>query len=246
MRFDRLKETTKRRGARLSILVALMVIIPGLVAASSYVSGTNSGTLTSATSNGLATDCGWWKDTNLDGFVSAASLSTTYTSGGAAVPTSTSITVTVTSLESSTYQYEEDEIVFGCLDTPAAPATTSITVTIGSATITGATQAVLQITSVEPDAAANPTVGTVCAGSLYPPAATASTSVATADLYTWSAVSHATVVGCGSLSLTFTPAAGTTTDLGLAWISFAFLATGAGGLSASAAFTFTYTATVSG
>lgn len=241
--------TGKRRGAKLGILIAIMTIIPGIVAGTSYVSGSATGTLTSATANSASAGCGWWTDSNIDGFVSAASLGTVFTAGGSAVPTSGTVTVTVTALESSTYEYEIDEIVFGCISTPAAPASTSITVTIGSATVTGATQAVIELTNAEPDAAQNPTTtsgGSACAGGLYLPATSAAANFAAGNAYTWSAISHGAVAGCGSMSLTLSPAAGLTTDTGLAWVSFAFLTTGATGLSASAAFTFAYTATVTG
>ena len=244
----------KRRGAKLGILIAIMMTLPGLVAATAYVSGSNTGTLTSATTNTASANCGWWKDTNLDAEVAATAITTTFTSGGSAVPTAGTVTVTANAVEvgSTGYEYLVDELVFGCLSTPAAPATTSITVTVGSATVTGASVAVIQLTSSEPDAAVNPTAtgGAACdtgvTPNLWNPAATATTNIAASGAYVWDAVSHATISGCGTLSLSFSPAAGITTDTSILFVSYAITGESTSGLSASAAFTMGFTATVTG
>lgn len=239
----------RRRGAKLGLLIAVMVTLPGLVAATEYISGSSSGTLTSGTANVQGAVCGWWKDTNIDSMMTASSISGTYSLGGSVAPTSGTISVTANVVDSATYEYLIDEIVWGCEDTPATGTISVSFATLSSATVTGATQAVVMYTTVEPDAAQNPTTtgGTACAGSLYLPAATATTNIAATSAYTWSAIGGASVSGCGSLSATtlgLTIPNGITTDTGYVWISYAILVSGSTGLSASAAFTMPFTVTV--
>lgn len=246
--------STRRRGAKLGIIIALLAVLPGLVAGTAYISGSSSGNLTAGTTNVAGAVCGWWKDTAIDTQVTASSISGIYASGGSVAPTSGTISVTANAIESTSYEYLVDEIVWGCESTPGA-GTISVSFTIGSASVTGATMAVMELTNVEPDAIVNPTTttgGAACAttpANLYLPAASATANIPATEAYTWNAAlaTPAAVSGCGSLAtptLGVTVPTGVTTDTGYIWMSFALITTTSTGLSASAAFTMGFTVTV--
>ncbi len=120
-----------RRGAKLGIVIAIMLALPGLVAGTAYISGSSTGTLTGATANVAGAVCGWWKDAALDNQVSATAITGTYASGGTVAPTSGTITVTANVIDSANYEYLVDEVVWGCEDTPTT-GTITVSFTIGS------------------------------------------------------------------------------------------------------------------
>ncbi len=245
--------STRRRGAKLGIIIALLAVLPGLVAGTAYISGSSAGTLTAGTTNVAGAVCGWWQDAAKDTQVSATSVPGVYASGGSVAPTSGTISVTANVIESTSFEYLVDEFVWGCQDTPST-GTITVSFTIGSASVTGASMAVMELTNVEPLASQNPTTvtgGAPCAttpATLYLPAASTTANIAATEAYTWNAEGTAAAVsGCGSLAtptLGVSVPTGITTDTGYIWMSFALITTGTNGLSASAAFTMGFTVTV--
>ena len=250
----------RRRGAKLGILIAIMVTLPGLVAATAYVTGANSGSLTTGTAASAAVSCGFWENgTGFDSgyFSSVPSGITTFS--GTNAPLGGSLTATLTQLEvgSSGYQYMMNEFVFGCVSTPASPYSTSITITLSSSSgITGASWVVMEVNTTSaltsttgwPNAGVNPTTGTACEttpANLYVPYK--GTSVASERTWDAAETTAGILAPCSAASATGTftlsPAAGIATDTAFLSISFAIVgATGA--LSASPAFDVSWSASV--
>lgn len=171
--------STRRRGAKLGLLVALMAVLPGLVAGTAYITGSASGTGSVQATNQPSISCGFEATGQTDtGVFSQGGLTTTSPSSG-------SISVSFQALETGGlgglgYEYLVDEFELGCQNMPdsattvlqvqlcglgAAPAATlSQTATCQAPTtiqsVVGADMVALDASTVAPTYGCNPTGGT--------------------------------------------------------------------------------------
>ena len=117
----------RRRGAKLGILIAIMMTLPGLVAATDFVNvPSSSQTLTGSPTGSPGVDCGFNVGTSTDTYVSLATGGTKNSAGNLY----TTVTANVKTLEATTstgYEYLEGELFFACYNTPSV---TSISATI--------------------------------------------------------------------------------------------------------------------
>ena len=156
--------TTRRRGARLGLLVAVLAVLPGLVAGTLYTTQATSGTLTSGVSPQAAGTCGFVQGPGWDTVGSGGS--TAYISD-AALPASGSpgiATTTVTVYEYETgstgYQYMVGEVALDC--NTGAASNLNGTISISGTAITGADWMTMTLSTVAPTTTNPTTSGTKC------------------------------------------------------------------------------------
>ena len=109
----------KRRGAKLGILIAIMMTLPGLVAAYSFVQGSNQGKLTAITTNSPGADCGFVTlqasgDSNYLTLTSSGSALTTGTIYQAVSGSLNALETGGTSGTGNGYEYLTDQVGFEC------------------------------------------------------------------------------------------------------------------------------------
>ena len=156
----------KRRGAKLGILIAIMMTLPGLVAATSFISvPTASNSLTSTESGQPSASCG---------FKAAGSTDTAYVPTLSGTPDGNGLiataTVTVNVLEAtgtSGYEYLEGEIVWACDSTPSSVTSISAAITISGTGVSGVTStsadwAALFLTSDSATTTSDAAIGNWC------------------------------------------------------------------------------------
>jgi hypothetical protein len=217
----------KRRGAKLGILIAIMVTLPGLVAATSFISGSGSGTLTATPSAVTGAECGFdlgdssILDTNYITLVSGGSSEF----GTSGIYSAVTLDVKALELGSSGYEYLDGEIDFACVSTPAT-GTTTVALTLSGSGTSGASIAVIDFEKIAESAtvpaylycapgADAPTAGTAYTGTC-PTTGTAQTACDTTPVPNlflpnngdstvgnwdvWNTVSGAAVSSCGTLT----------------------------------------------
>lgn len=94
----------KRLGSRLFFFLAVLAVIPGLVAGTAYISATSSQTLSSTNTAVTAVSCGFYDPINN----TAVPYDTPTGTNG------TSLTVNFGTVDSATYEYLVDEVAVGC------------------------------------------------------------------------------------------------------------------------------------
>lgn len=140
-------ERTKRRGARLGIAIAILAVLPGLVAGTSYIDSTTHGSLTGTSNNAATGGCGWTQTPNTDSEITATTAPASGTGPGATATFSFNALGTGGTAGTG-YEYLVDEFLFGCTSIPA-----------------GTTTIVLQICGAsDPTATAIVAGGSSCAG----------------------------------------------------------------------------------
>ncbi len=127
--FDR-PDASRRKGARLGLLIALMAVVPGLVAGTAYTSSILSGSGNTSPSNQPVQTCGFFKTQQDSQVVTSPVLG--------AAPTGSTVSVTLNALETGPgpggtggYQYESDEFALGCSNLPAGTTTTIVVAICG-------------------------------------------------------------------------------------------------------------------
>ncbi len=117
----------RRRGAKLGILIAIMMTLPGLVAATDFVNvPSSSQPLTGAPTGTPGVDCGFNVGTSTDAYVTLVAGGTKNAAGNLF----TTVTANVKTLEATSstgYEYLEGELFYACYNTPSV---TSISATI--------------------------------------------------------------------------------------------------------------------
>lgn len=236
----------RRRGAKIGLLIAVMMALPGLVAASTYTSASLSGNAQpSGASVANSLSCTWSSVTgHSDSFIS------TIVSGP-------SVTFTLNQLEGVTYQYSVDEVQLACsgndpTDTatltwsiPTAatcsttgspsctpvtsPATTTLVMETAVQQCTSSCAAATIPTDLNPTSSGGASCtyggGTGAGGTLYDPAITAGQSVYWVDYDAMTGATNPvgdTTCTTGTVStnaMTITLWGGTTSET-YAWISF--------------------------
>lgn len=164
----------RRRGAKMGVLIALLAVVPGLVAGTAYVTGASSGSITVPAANSQAT-CGWIAEQGAadNGYlVGITGLSATPT---AALPvTLKAVTTGGATGSGSGYEYLVDEAGFECTSLPSGSNTVSFvvcgngqTLTAGTLTCAGSATAVggadfvvMELSNTAPNYATNPTQAT--------------------------------------------------------------------------------------
>jgi hypothetical protein len=157
---------SRRRGARLGLLIALLAILPGLVSATIYTTTTAAGTAKANFSNQGTATCGWVQGPGYNvigsggalGYISAAPALPA--AGSAPIP---STTVTLYSYETgfSGYQYMVGEVALECTTQAASGLNGTVTISSGSQ-VTGADWVSMSISTVAPTTGTNPTAGATC------------------------------------------------------------------------------------
>lgn len=113
------EDHVRRKGAKMGILIALMAVVPGIVAGTTYTNLTSTGT---ATTTGASTadtlGCTWQSLATTDSFILLTGAGTS------------TLTATLTELRGSGYQYSVDEIALQCSGNDV---TDSVTVTASEA-----------------------------------------------------------------------------------------------------------------
>jgi hypothetical protein len=99
-----------RRGAKLGIVVAILLALPGLVAGVSYVATSGSHTLATTVTGITALNCGFYGPIN-------DTSATPY--DGFSGTNGSSMTATFGVVDGSTYEYLIDEAAVGCVNIPA-------------------------------------------------------------------------------------------------------------------------------
>ncbi len=163
-----------RRGAKLGIVVAILMALPGLVAGYNFVTGANSGSLTVGTTNQPGADCGF-----VDNQASGDANFIAFTSGGSSLTSGTiyqTVTGALSAVETggtggSGFEYLTDQLAFECKYSTGTSVTFNIQVcgygqTVSGVTcsgtvvqVTGADWAVVEVTNALPSSA-NPTTAT--------------------------------------------------------------------------------------
>ena len=196
----------RRRGAKLGVLIAVMMALPGLVAAYNFVQGANNGSLATTTTNSPGADCGFVTEQS-----SGDSNYLALTSGGLGLTAGTiyqSVSGALTALETggatgSGYEYLTDQVGFECKYSSGTSVSFDLQVCgyaqteaasggaptcSGTATqVTGADWVVVEISSVAPGSG-NPTTttGTADQECLSSPAPWYSSVVTSGTASTWS------------------------------------------------------------
>ncbi len=106
----------RRRGAKLGLLIAVLITLPGLVAATAYVTGASSGSTNAKVTNVATISCG---------FSTTASTDTGIFTTSATSALSGSVTTSFNAIETggtggSGYEYLVDELALGCENIPTS------------------------------------------------------------------------------------------------------------------------------
>ncbi len=140
---------TRRRGARLGLLIAVLAVLPGIVAGTSFITSAGNGTNTGAVANQAAITCGFATLATTDSEITGVTgITGTISSGASGAQSFTLQAVETGGAAGTGYEYEVAEFVFGCFNVPAGTLNVglqlcgalaaSATVTITGASITGA------------------------------------------------------------------------------------------------------------
>ena len=140
---------TRRRGARLGLLIAVLAVLPGIVAGTSFITSAGNGTNTGAVANQAAITCGFATLSTIDSEITTVTgITSTISSGASGAQSFTLQAVETGGAAGTGYEYEVGEFVFGCFNVPAGTLNVglqlcgalaaSATVTITGASITGA------------------------------------------------------------------------------------------------------------
>lgn len=191
---------TRRRGAKLGLLIALLAVIPGLVAGTAFINTPTTPNFTGNQTGVSTADCGF----NVNGGSTDASYVTmTGTQDTAGKLYVGSVVVTTSVIQgtgTSGYQYLEGEVYFGCYNTPNTGGTITAAITVSGTGISGVTTtsadwAALRMTSdtgstttdeSAPTNWCNPVTSTIATGACSATAPTACTytgSVFTPSLF---------------------------------------------------------------
>ncbi len=111
-----------RRGAKLGILIAILMVLPGLVAGTVFLSGI-SPTLASSTTPVAETTCG---------FVTAGSQDAAYTGVSSSGTSVASLTISTPEVGSSGYAYFEGEVAMICTTGTTVPTAISVSTALAS------------------------------------------------------------------------------------------------------------------
>ena len=189
-----------RRGAKLGIVIAILLALPGLVAGTAYVTGASSGSITTASANSVAT-CGWVAEQGAN--------DNTYLTGitGLSATPSATLSVTLQAITTggatgsgSGYEYLVDEAAFECTSLPAGTNTVSFVVCGNSqtlsagacsgtaSTISNADWVALELSTVAPAYATNPVKSSPSQECETTPAPLYSSVATTTTASTWSPV----------------------------------------------------------
>lgn len=139
-----LGEKTRRRGARVGVLIALMAAVPGLVAGTAFISGGSGGTLAGTPTIG-ASWCGFAESPNIldSAYLGSITLGTRIGTGTPAIYSSITFAPVNLPTGAGGYEYLDGEFLLGCSGTPSAG---SHTVSVGYATTVSWTGSVTQST----------------------------------------------------------------------------------------------------
>lgn len=233
----------RRRGAKIGLAIAILAVIPGLVAGTSFINGQGStnGTLT-GTGTSTAVECGFTttaaQNPNQDSYVTITGSGTNYGSSGVYSAVSVALNEVPTSGVTG-YQYEDGELNVACYD---APSGTTMQPSVATTGVAGASWAVATIESIAatttaPNKAYCVPAGTTpasCTGSASDPSCITATASVPADYlpndgdvtasnwYAYNSVpTSANTLTCGTMTTmsVATTVAGTVTYFGI--VSFA-------------------------
>ena len=121
--------TARRRGARLGLVVALLAVVPGLVAGTAFISGT-SGTTLQGTPQTAGQWCGFAKSPAIMDAAYLGTITQTGQVGATALYSSTTFQPQIRSTGTGGFEYLDGEFDIGCSGTPSTgPITLTVTET---------------------------------------------------------------------------------------------------------------------
>lgn len=147
------RPTTRRRGARLAILIAIMMAVPGLVAATAFISGGGSGSANANTNPLAAIQCGFvfpGTETTDTAYISTSSIIPAYDAAASPFVSSGSVTIQINTILTGTtgYEYLDGELEIACYDLKGTSLPTQVTVKVvptGAVSGTGISWAAMSI-----------------------------------------------------------------------------------------------------
>lgn len=142
MRGMQLLNRPRRKGARLGVFVALLAIVPGLVAGTAYLSGGSGGKLAGTPSLGSEW-CGWVKSTNVldSAYLGSITTGSEIGTGSPAIWGSVTFAPVALPTGATGYEYLDGEFDLACTGTPS---TGTLTVSVDLSTNVAWTGAVSQ------------------------------------------------------------------------------------------------------